>query len=117
MLPHDHSKRNTAGIPPPPGQHEQVPENSLVNIPPEYHPEFFEHSDTLAYFAPNQPPTVRQDPIQQPSQATRSQEDVFGELMSLAYLDPQQHESPSDQLRYPWGIPSYDDRPTTNLER
>ncbi|GAB5585359.1 hypothetical protein Unana1_00259 [Umbelopsis nana] len=120
MLPHDHCENSNPSISPPEDHHHQHHNQALTSLGTQYdaHQPFFEHSDTLAYFtsANRSSSNARQDPMQ-PSQATRSQEDVFGELMSLAYLDPQnqQPRDGSDQLRYPWAMPTYD-RPSTIYE-
>jgi len=123
MLPHDHCENSSPSISPPEDHHHhhhQHHNQALTSLGTQYdaHQPFFEHSDTLAYFtsANRSSSNARQDPMQ-PSQATRSQEDVFGELMSLAYLDPQnqQPRDGSDQLRYPWAMPTYD-RPSTIYE-
>jgi hypothetical protein len=125
MLPHDRCDNSNPTISPPEGHHHEEALTNAASLGAAYdaHQPFFEQSDTLAYFATanhvqRTASNVRPDPMQS-SQATRSQEDVFGELISLAYLDPQ-HQQPrdggADQLRYPWVMPPYD-RPTSDYEK
>jgi hypothetical protein len=120
MLPHDQCEDRIPGIPPKPEGHED--DNGAGSDGPHYntadhheHHVFFDHPDTMTYFShpPHTQTSTIRPGLMPSSQATRSQEDVFGELMSLAYLDP--HHQPSDggdPLRYPWVVPPYD-RPTT----
>lgn len=113
MLPHDQCEDR---IPPKPEGQDDGPVLVGSHFDPTDHHGFFDHPDAMTYFAPPSHPqtsTIRPGPVPS-SQATRSQEDVFGELMSLAYLDPQhQPRDGGDPLRYPWVVPPYDRPPTT----
>jgi len=119
MLPHEQCDDRIPGIPPKPeGQDDDdgLGGPHFDTTTDHHHHGFFDHPDAMPYFTHpthTQTSTIRPG-VMPSSQATRSQEDVFGELMSLAYLDP--HHQPrdgGDPLRYPWVVPPYDSRPPT----